>query len=116
MVDPANSDKPWWDKDSSKGKTRAPLESSVENPVVAYAKKKGVLVRKMNGLGFRGWPDRLFIFSGGVVVWVEFKAPGKLKNLSSNQKEIIQTLKDLGQHVYVIDDKQTGKDIIDRYV
>ena len=113
---PNKSDKPWWDKDDSKGKTRAPLESSVENPVVAYAKKKGVLVRKMNGLGFRGWPDRLFIFSGGMTVWIEFKAPGKLKKLSANQKEIIAELQKRNHAVYVVDDKQTGKDIIDRYV
>lgn len=108
--------KPWWDKDPSKGKLRPQLESSVENPVVAYAKKKGVLVRKMNGIGFRGWPDRLFIFKGGVSCWVEFKAPGKLKNLSANQQEIIKQLEALGQHVYVVDNKEVGKEIIDRYV
>lgn len=112
----ASEDKPWWDIDPKKGKARPQLESSVENPVVAYAKKKGVLARKLNGLGFRGWPDRLFIFPNGAQVWIEFKAPGKLQKLSTNQQDIIKKLMDMKQHVYVVDSKEVGKEIIDRYV
>lgn len=111
-----SEEKPWWDKDPRKGKVLPQLESSVENSVVAYAKKKGVLVRKMNGLGFRGWPDRLFIFPSGAQVWVEFKAPGKLNNLSANQKEVINKLTEFKQDIYIIDDKYVGKATIDRYV
>lgn len=113
---PVSSEKPWWDTDLRKGKVRPQLESSVENPVVAYAKKKGVLVRKMNGLGFRGWPDRLFIFRNGVSVWIEFKAPGKKNNLSENQKEIIEALSDRDHTVFVVSDKEVGKAIIDEYL
>jgi len=115
MARVGSEDKPWWDTDPRKGKVRPQLESSVENPVVAYA-KKGVLVRKMNGMGFRGWPDRLFIFPNGVCVWIEFKAPGKLKNLSANQKEIIGELQNRKHTVYVVDNKEVGKEIIDSYV
>ncbi len=54
----------------------ARLESSIERAVVKYAKSKGVLVRKLNGEGERGWPDRMFLYQGKVL-FLEFKQPGK---------------------------------------
>lgn len=33
-------------------------------------------IRKLNGGGQRGWPDRLVCLPGGIVVFIEFKKPG----------------------------------------
>jgi VRR-NUC domain len=89
------------------------LEKSIEAAVVAYAKKKhGMLCRKMNGLGFRGWPDRFFITKKGNIFFIEFKRPG-LGVLSPSQEVMILDLRERGVAVYVVNDIQTGKDIVD---
>ncbi len=53
------------------------LEKTIENGVTAWAKKRGIITRKMNGLGNRSWPDQMFIFPDGRIAFIEFKAPGK---------------------------------------
>lgn len=52
---------------------RKALESAIENKTVNWARARGVLVRKMNGLGMRSWPDRLFLLPGGKAFFIEFK-------------------------------------------
>lgn len=87
------------------------LERQVENPVVDYAKKQGMKVRKMNGQGFNHWPDRLFLGEEGLSFWVEFKRPGGV--LSPGQEIMIDDLRRMGHRVYVCDDPGKGKAIID---
>lgn len=79
------------------------LERVIERNAIRQIKRAypGTLVRKVNGMGFRGWPDRLFIFPNGVVVFIEFKrVGGKLTQL---QAQIHRELKELGHHVIVSD-------------
>jgi 4-aminobutyrate aminotransferase-like enzyme len=53
---------------------RPEKEANIEGRVDTWAKKNGWKTRKMNGLGNRSWPDRLFVAPrGGVVAFVEFK-------------------------------------------
>lgn len=53
------------------------LEKSIENPVVAWAKKQGIRrVMKLNGMGNRSMPDRMFFIPGGRPFLIEFKRPG----------------------------------------
>ena len=52
-------------------------ESTIERAVCAYAKAKGCLVMKLAGPNQKGQPDRMFI-RNGKVLFIEFKAPGKL--------------------------------------
>ena len=87
------------------------LEKTIENSVVGYAKQRGILVRKMNGNGFRGWPDRLFILPNRNVFWIEFKAPKGV--LGPAQEVVIGDLTDIRHDVYVCDDVGRGKAIID---
>lgn len=84
---------------------RPTLERHIEEPCVRRAKKIGLVIRKMNGLGFRSWPDRLFI---GLKrrVWVEFKAPGETP--TDAQKLMHKILRACGEEVYVIDNKEEG--------
>lgn len=54
-----------------------PLESSIERAFVTALRKKlpNALVRKMNGLGYAAWPDRMVLHEGRTV-FIEFKRPG----------------------------------------
>jgi len=89
-----------------------PLESEVEAEVVKYAKSKGCMERKMNGTGYRGWPDRLFLYNGRTL-WVEFKKLGeKPTNL---QRFIHGRLRTNGFDVSVVDNVTEGRALIDHF-
>lgn len=76
------------------------LERDLENAAVRYSHQRGVLTRKMNGLGFRGWPDRLFLLPNERVEWVEFKLPGEEPTLV--QLKVHRMLRKRGHRVHVI--------------
>lgn len=81
------------------------LESDIEDAVIRAAKKLGYTSRKMNGLGFRDWPDRLFI-NTGIQVWIEFKRKGK--EPTENQLAMHKWLRAMGQTVEVFDDRKAA--------
>ena len=56
---------------------RKKLERVIENRVVREAEAAGILVRKLNGEGQRGWPDRMFCIPGGRPLFIEFKREGE---------------------------------------
>jgi hypothetical protein len=56
---------------------RSVREADIERGVVQWAKANGWLTWKNNGPGDRGKPDRTFVSPTGLVVFIEFKAPGK---------------------------------------
>lgn len=89
------------------------LEKDIENKVVRYAKQLGCLVRKMNGLGARAWPDRMFITPSGKVFFIEFKAPGKAIEKGSAQELFIHELQLRKVHAYEINDAEKGCAVID---
>lgn len=68
-----------------------------------YVRQRGWLARKMNGLGFRAWPDRLFIPLSKKLrsFWVEFKREGEEPTVL--QTKIHQMLRTRGERVEVID-------------
>lgn len=69
---------------------RKRLEGSIEDAVVGYAKSKGVICRKMNGMGNRSWPDRMFLYKG-TILFIEFKRQGLLPTpLQANMMEQLQ--------------------------
>lgn len=49
------------------------LESRAEQRFCKEARKLGCKIRKLNGMGHRGWPDRLVMIPGGHTLYVEFK-------------------------------------------
>lgn len=85
------------------------LESAIEKPCVAYAKKHGVKVKKKV---FGEQLDRTFYLGFGRIFIVEFKAPGK--KLTPLQEEEINELLKLGCDVEVHDDVQEFKTAFDR--
>ena len=83
-----------------------PLERVVEQAVVKKAKTLGVMQLKLNVMGQRGWPDRLFLVPGGRPLFVEFKRPGgKPRPL---QTYIHEAMEKAGYHVEVVDDSTVG--------
>lgn len=90
------------------------LEKTIESCVNAYAKKKypGILVRKMNGTGFRGWPDRGYWYKESIHFFIEFKREGG--QLSAAQKVVINALANAGHRVYIIDKIEDGKEVVDQ--
>lgn len=87
-------------------KKKDPLESSIENDSRIHAATYGWVSRKMNGLGFNAWPDRLFIppvkkkkNDKRSAFWVEFKRLGE--EPTEAQSKMINDLRMRGQRVYV---------------
>lgn len=72
-------------------------EAEEEATFVRKARAKGYMCRKMNGEGYRGWPDQLVEGIYPNHWYIEFKRPGKYKNpndgLSVNQAKIIGELR-----------------------
>lgn len=86
------------------------LEKTIEQAVVNYAKKLGFLTFKFSSPSNRGVPDRIFI-KKGKIFFIEFKKPnGKLRKL---QEHVISSFLAEKVDVYVIDDIEKGKKIIE---
>ena len=79
-------------------------EKSLERRLVRSVSQSGGLALKFVSPGMAGVPDRLVLFPGGRVAFVEMKVPGKkprpLQLLRHEQ------LRNLGFPVYVIDSKE----------
>jgi hypothetical protein len=76
-------------------------ESDIERYLVRRAKARGGEVRKLKWIGRRGAPDRLVLLPGGLLYWVELKAPGQ-KAAPHQAREHVRMLK-MGQRVLVLD-------------
>lgn len=90
------------------------LEKDIESAVCRYAKKKGMLHDKFSSPGKRSVPDQLFTNKNGFMFFIEFKAPGKKatpKQVSDHNKRRAK-----GVSVYVVDNIDEGKSIIDEHI
>lgn len=92
------------------------LESRIERACVDRAKELGWAARKMNGLGFRSWPDRLFIPPRGKAsalesIWVEFKKPGEVP--TPDQARMHEDLRARGELVFVFDNRHAFFEFIE---
>jgi hypothetical protein len=85
------------------------LEKVGEQKVVNFATSNGCLVLKLNVLGQRGWPDRMFIYKGKVF-FIEFKQVGLEPN--KLQSEIHARIRQHQIDVHVIDNWSDGIEII----
>ena len=88
-------------------------ERDIESKVRKYARDMGFLVYKFTDPTQVGVPDRIFISPQGRLFFVEFKAPGKKPR--ANQIAEFKRLQAHGQYVYIIDDLERGKRLIDSY-
>lgn len=76
-------------------------ESKVEKKLRTEAKRRGGWAVKFTSPGLDGVPDRLVLFPGGRLAFVEVKAPGK--KMRPLQERRADQLRALGFQVYCLD-------------
>lgn len=86
-------------------------EVKVEKALVAAVKKRHGLCMKFTSPGLDGVPDRIVLLPHGKMAFIELKAPGK--KLRPLQELRAKQLRDLGQQVFVIDNKEMIGGILD---
>ena len=76
-------------------------ESEIEKALTAKVKARAGMALKFISPGMSGVPDRIVLMPGGVIAFVELKAPGKkMRPLQIKRKKQIEAL---GFKVYCID-------------
>ena len=86
-------------------------EKTVEQKLVSEVKKAGGICPKWVAPGFDGVPDRIVMFPGGRIAFVEVKAPGeKPRPLQAARHELLRRL---GFRVYILDEIEKIGGIID---
>jgi hypothetical protein len=88
-----------------------PLEKDIEAKVCRYARDRGMLVYKFTSPSRAAVPDRLFIRPNGTVFFVEFKRKGQVPTPAQAREH--QTLRGHGINVFVIDDINLGRAMVD---
>lgn len=76
-------------------------EASIEKRLKMKVKQEGGLALKLVSPGFAGVPDRLVLFNGSKIAFVELKAPAK--KLRALQRKRKKQLEVLGFKVFKID-------------
>lgn len=89
-----------------------PLEKVIEEKVCIYAKEQGWLVYKFTSPSRMAVPDRLFI-RNGQVFFCEFKRKGEVPTPAQEREHI--RLRQQKIHVWVIDNIEEGKKMVDYY-
>ncbi len=86
-------------------------EKIIENAVCGYARGRDCIAYKFASPARRNVPDRMIVFPNGELIFIEFKAPGKKANagqLREHERLILRH-----QKVYVVDNMDDGRHIID---
>ena len=86
-------------------------ESLIERKLVTEVKKRGGLAVKFVSPGLDGVPDRLVLFPGGKLAFVELKAAGK--TMRPLQEKRARQLTALGFRVYCVDNKEKIGGVLD---
>jgi hypothetical protein len=87
------------------------LERDIEKRVCEYARARGCEAEKFKSPNRGAVPDRLFTAPGERVWFCEFKAPGKKP--TPQQQRDHDRRRAMGFRVYVIDDVDEGKRMVD---
>ena len=85
-------------------------EKEIEKKLNQAVKCRGGICPKFVSPGYDGMPDRIVLFPGGRLAFVEVKAPGKtLRPLQVRRKKQLESL---GFKVYVLDDPGQIEEIL----
>lgn len=90
------------------------LEKDIENSFVRQAKKLGCKTRKLNGTGYRSWPDRLILVPGGVTLFIEFKRPGE--DLRPDQESLHEDAATIGHTWYTFDNWEGAIELVKSFL
>ena len=86
-------------------------EKTVEQKLVSEVKKAGGICPKWVASGFDGVPDRIAMFPGGKIAFVEVKAPGEKPRPLQAARHVL--LRRLGFRVYILDEIEKIGGMID---
>lgn len=86
-------------------------EKTVEQKLVSEVKKAGGICPKWVAPGFDGVPDRIAMFPGGKIAFVEVKAPGEKPRPLQAARHVL--LRRLGFRVYILDEIEKIGGVID---
>jgi hypothetical protein len=90
------------------------LEKDIERKVCEYARQEGFLAYKFTSPQRAAVPDRLFISPTGSMFFVEFKQLGKMPTPAQYREH--DRLRENGVDVYVIDNVEHGKELVEAYL
>ena len=87
-------------------------ERDVERALIRQVRKAGGLCLKFVSPGWDGAPDRVCLWPGGRITFVELKAPGKKPRPLQIRR--IEQLRELGFEVTVVDslERASGGDVL----
>lgn len=85
-------------------------EKSVERKLVELTKLSGGLCIKLLTYQFTGLPDRMCLFPGGIIIFVELKTTGEKPR--KIQSAVHRMLRNIGFRVEVIDTIKGVEDLI----
>ena len=86
-------------------------EKEIEKRLTMEAKIRGGLAVKFVSPGFGGMPDRIILMPGGIIAFVEVKAPGKHPRPLQIARH--KRLRELGFFVFILDDESHIGGILD---
>ena len=86
-----------------------PLEKSIENVLRQSVEEEGGLCLKWTCPGHRGVPDRMILFPGGIIAFVELKRPGAKVKAEGLQNWWRQRLQEFGFGCYEISEAEQAK-------
>lgn len=95
---------------ATRTRKRVIREADIENKFVRMAKAIGCKTRKLNGMGYNSWPDRLILCPGGAIVFIEFKKPDE--GLRPAQAELHSEVHKIGHTWYTCDDADNAMEIV----
>jgi hypothetical protein len=94
--------------------TNKPLEKSIENVLRKAVEAEGGLCLKWVCPGHRGVPDRMILFPGGIIAFVELKRPGAKVKAGGLQEWWREKIQSFGFPCYEISRKYQAVALVKR--
>ena len=92
--------------------TNKPLEKSIENVLRKAVEAEGGLCLKWVCPGHRGVPDRMLLFPGGIIAFVELKRPGAKVKAGGLQEWWREKIQSFGFPCYEISTAEHVKNLV----
>lgn len=90
--------------------TNKPLEKSIENVLRKAVEDEGGVCLKWVCPGHRGVPDRMILFPGGIIAFVELKRPGAKVKAGGLQEWWREKIQSFGFPCYEISTAEEARD------
>lgn len=89
--------------------TNKPLEKSIENVLRKAVEDEGGVCLKWVCPGHRGVPDRMILFPGGIIAFVELKRPGAKVKAGGLQEWWREKIQSFGFRCYEVSTAEQAK-------